>query len=116
MVDKDHPVSIDAQVDEKQKENHQIPTVSGSVLNGSAKKMAKPVYPPAAKAVHVGGGVKIQVIIETDGTDFWAEPISGHPFLSNSARNAACSSQFTPTFLSGQPVRVSGIVVYNFVP
>jgi len=31
------------------------------------------------------------------------------------AEEAARKSLFTPTFLSGKPVKVTGIVIYNFV-
>jgi protein TonB len=56
------------------------------------------------------------VLIDTDGTIFSAQPLSGHPFLQVASRNAACGAKFLPTLLSGEPVRVSGIITYNYVP
>ena len=91
-------------------------TISGGVLNGSAMKLAKPQYPPAARAIRVTGTVSVQVLIDTDGTMFSAQAISGHPFLRRSSEIAACDSRFSPTLLEGQPVRVSGIITYNYVP
>ncbi|MFT3743843.1 MAG: energy transducer TonB [Pyrinomonadaceae bacterium] len=88
----------------------------GAVLNGSAVSLAKPSYPAAAKAVRAGGSVNVQVLIYDDGTVYSAEAISGHPLLRRSSELAACSSKFTPTLLNGIPVKVSGIVTYNFVP
>ncbi len=96
--------------------DNDIKTVSGGVLNGKATKLAKPEYPAAARAVHAGGSVNIQLLIETDGSVFSAEPVSGHPFLQFASRRAACDSRFTPTLLSGRPVKVSGVITYNFVP
>lgn len=90
--------------------------IHGEVINGKAVKLAKPPYPPAARAVRASGTVHVQVLIETDGTVYTAAPVSGHPLLRSSARMSACSSKFTPTLLSGQPVKVSGIITYNFVP
>jgi outer membrane biosynthesis protein TonB len=88
---------------------------STSVLNGKARSLPKPPYPPAARAVRASGPVTIQVLIETDGSVFSSEAVSGHPLLRAAARNAACEAIFSPTLLSGQPVKVSGIVTYNFI-
>ena len=93
-----------------------IRTISGGVLNGKAMELPKPPYPPAARAVRASGAVAVQVLIETDGSVFSAEAVSGHPLLRSASRMAACGSRFTPTLLQGQPVKVSGIITYNFVP
>jgi TonB family protein len=90
--------------------------IGGGVLNGKATSLPKPAYPAAARAVRAGGAVNIQVLIDTDGTVFSAEPVAGHPLLRSAAKAAACGSRFTPILLSGQPVRVAGIITYNFVP
>lgn len=89
-------------------------TVPGGVVNGKAKSLPRPVYPAAARAVKALGVVKVLVLIDTKGFIFSAEPQTGHPLLQNSARIAACSSRFTPTLLSGEPVMVSGVIDYNF--
>lgn len=90
--------------------------ISGGVLNGKALSLPKPPYPPAARAVRASGAVSIQVLIDTNGEVFSAQAVSGHPLLRPASAIAACGSKFTPTLLEGQPVKVSGIVVYNFVP
>lgn len=91
-------------------------TVSGGVLNGKAVSLSKPAYPAAAKAVRAGGTVSVQVIIYEDGTMYSAAAISGHPLLRRSSEIAACSSSFSPTLLEGHPVKVTGIITYNYVP
>ena len=91
-------------------------TVSGGVLNGKAASLPKPPYPPAARAIRASGAVNIQVLIDTDGSIFSAEAVSGHPLLRQVSRTAACMASFSPTQLSGTPVKVSGVIVYNFVP
>jgi outer membrane biosynthesis protein TonB len=91
-------------------------TISGGVLNGKAISLPKPVYPPAARAVHATGAVQIRVLILEGGTVFSAEPLGGHPLLRPASRIAACSASFTPTLVQGQMVKISGIIVYNFVP
>ena len=95
----------------------QLPkTVSGGVLNGKAMDLAKPTYPAAAKAVRAGGSVAVQVLIDEDGSAYSASAVSGHPLLRRASEIAACGSRFSPTLLSGQPVKVSGVIMYNFIP
>ena len=91
-------------------------TVSGGVLNGKAMSLAKPTYPAAAKAVRAAGSVNVQVLIAEDGSLLSANAVSGHPLLRSASRIAACSSKFSPTLLMGDPVKVSGVITYNFVP
>ncbi len=91
-------------------------TVSGGVLNGKAISLPKPAYPPAAKAVRAGGSVSVQVLISESGSVISASAVSGHPLLQGAAVAAARGARFSPTLLSGQPVKVSGVITYNFVP
>lgn len=91
-------------------------TVSGGVLNGKATSLPKPAYPPAAKAVRAGGAVSVQVLISESGSVISASAVSGHPLLRAAAESAARGARFSPTLLSGQPVKVSGVITYNFVP
>jgi len=91
-------------------------TVAGGVLNGKAISLPKPAYPPAARAVRAGGAVPVQVLIDEEGRVVSASATAGHPLLRAAAEQAARGARFTPTLLSGQPVKVSGVIVYNFVP
>jgi protein TonB len=89
--------------------------VSGGVLNGKAVRLVTPPYPAIARAAHASGEVRVQVLIDENGNVISAHAVSGHPLLQSSAVNAARASKFTPTTLSGQTVKVSGVIVYNFV-
>lgn len=89
--------------------------ISGGVLNGKAISLPKPPYPPAAKAVRAAGSVSVQVLIDENGNVVSASPVSGHPLLRAAAASAARGAKFSPTKLSGQPVKVSGVITYNFV-
>jgi len=91
-------------------------TISGGVLNGKAVSLPKPPYPPAARAVRASGAVSVQVLIDESGRVVSASAASGHPLLQAAAVAAARQARFSPTLLSGQPVKVSGIITYNFVP
>ncbi len=97
-------------------EKPKVPSiVSGGVVNGKASNLVKPPYPPAAKAVRASGAVNVQVTIDESGNVISASATSGHPLLRPAAVQAARASKFTPTQLSGQPVKVTGVIVFNFV-
>ncbi|MEO7969770.1 MAG: TonB family protein [bacterium] len=90
--------------------------ISGGVLNGKAISLPQPPYPPAARAVHASGAVNVQVTIDEKGNVTSASAVSGHPLLRAAATAAARQARFAPTKLSGTPVKVTGVIVYNFVP
>lgn len=90
-------------------------SVSKGVVNGNAVSLPKPAYPAAAKAVNASGTVSVQVTIDENGNVISAKAVSGHPLLQAAAVEAARQAKFRPTLLEGQPVKVTGIIVYNFV-
>src|ERR1043166_5229075 len=90
--------------------------ISGGVLNGKAIRLVQPTYPAMARTAHVSGQVSVQVLIDENGNVIAAHASSGHPLLQPAAVAAARASKFTPTKLSGQPVKVNGVIIYNFVP
>src|SRR5215216_7421980 len=89
--------------------------ISGGVLNGKAISLPKPAYPPIARAAHASGTVVVQVLIDENGSVVSAHAVSGHPLLQAVAVGAARQARFSPTKLSGQPVKVTGVIQYNFV-
>lgn len=89
--------------------------ISGGVLNGKAISLPKPPYPPIARAAHASGTVVVQVLIDENGSVVSAKAVSGHPLLQAVAVQAARQARFSPTKLSGQPVKVTGVIQYNFV-
>lgn len=90
--------------------------ISGGILNGKAMSLPLPAYPAAAKAVNAGGVVSVQVTLDENGSVVSAAAVSGHPLLRSAAEAAAREAKFSPTQLNGQPVRVTGVLTYNFVP
>ena len=89
--------------------------ISGGVLNGRALSLPKPVYPAIARQAHASGTVVVQVTIDENGGVISAHAVSGHPLLQAVAVQAARGARFSPTKLSGQPVKVTGVITYNFV-
>ena len=89
--------------------------ISGGVLNGKAVRLVQPPYPAIARSARAAGQVRVQIVIDENGNVVSAAPVSGHPLLQGAAVSAARASKFTPTKLSGMPVKVSGVIIYNFV-
>jgi TonB family protein len=88
--------------------------VSQGVLTSKALFLATPNYPPLARPIKLQGIVTVQVLIDESGKVISAKAISGHPILVPEAQKAAMQSRFSPTLLSNQPVKVSGVITYNF--
>jgi periplasmic protein TonB len=89
--------------------------VSKGVITSQAIYLPKPEYPEIAKRMRIQGTVSVQVLVDLDGTVISAKALSGSPFLTIGAQKAALQARFSPTLLSDQPVKVSGVITYNFV-
>lgn len=90
--------------------------IEGGVLNGKALALPQPAYPALARAAHVSGIVTVQVLIDEEGNVSAAHVVDGHPLLQSVCVAAARQARFSPTLLEGEPVKVSGVIKYNFVP
>lgn len=88
--------------------------VSGGVLNGKALSLPAPVYPDFARRMHTVGLVEVEVVVDENGKVVSARAISGPPSLRDVAVEAALRARFSPTKLSGQTVKISGRINYNF--
>jgi protein TonB len=88
--------------------------ISGGVLNGTALALPAPVYPEAAKRMRTSGVVTVDVVLDESGKVVSATASSGPVMLRESAIQAALKARFSPTKLSGQPVKVSGTINYKF--
>ncbi len=85
------------------------------VLNSQAISLPKPSYPIIAKQTRTQGTVSVQVLIDKTGRVVSAKAVSGHPFLVPEAQKAALQARFSATLIDDQPVKVSGVITYNFV-
>jgi TonB family protein len=88
--------------------------VSGGVLNGMALSLPAPTYPEQARRLRVSGLVEVEVIVDETGKVISAKALSGPSALRDVAVQAALRARFTPTKLSGLPVKISGRINYNF--
>jgi TonB family protein len=64
----------------------------------------------------VGGTVAVRVLVDENGNVIAAEAINGHPLLRAAAVAAARQARFAPAAVGGQPVKVRGVLTYNFNP
>lgn len=103
----DKPVDADGQPKKKA-------PISGGVLNGKALSLPKPDFPPEARAAGVSGTVAVQVLVDEAGNVVEAKAVSGHPLLQQASIAAAFQARFNATFLMGEPVKVTGVIVFNF--
>ncbi|HEX7297021.1 MAG TPA: TonB family protein [Pyrinomonadaceae bacterium] len=88
--------------------------VSGGVLNGTALSLPPPTYPESAKRMKIQGLVTVEVVLDETGKVISANATEGPQLLRDAAVLAAKRARFSPTKLSGMPVKVSGVINYKF--
>ena len=57
----------------------------------------------------------MRVTVDEEGNVVAAATVSGHPLLQQAAVAAAREAKFKPAIVEGRPVKVSGVISYNFV-
>jgi len=88
--------------------------ITPSVLEGQAIRKPAPTYPWLARLLEISGDVQVDVVIDEMGAVTEAKALTGPRLLKRPAVEAARKARFTPTLLSGQPVKVSGRITYKF--
>jgi periplasmic protein TonB len=89
--------------------------VSSVVLSSKIVNLPKPVYPIMAKQIKAQGPVNVQILVDESGKVISAHAINGHMTLTKAAEEAAMRARFTPTLLNEKPIKVQGVITYNFV-
>ncbi|MCD9186785.1 MAG: TonB family protein [Pyrinomonadaceae bacterium] len=105
-----YPVKKTKDEEDKAKE------IKGGVINGKALDLPKPPYPAEAREKRLTGEVSVRVLIDENGKVLSACAIKGAREFHRVAEWAALQAKFSPTTLAGKPVKVSGVIVYKFVP
>jgi len=88
---------------------------SPRILNSQALELPKPAYPIVAKQIRLSGSVSVQVLIDEAGKVISAHAVSGNELFTRAAVESALRARFSPTMIGETPVKVSGVIVYNFV-
>jgi TonB family protein len=86
----------------------------GGILNSKAIQLPAPKYPEEAKKNHESGQVQVQVLVDETGKVISAEATFGSESLRAAAVTAAKLARFKPVIVDGKPVKVSGILTYDF--
>jgi protein TonB len=92
----------------------QIVRLTSTVLTGNAIERKTPNYPTLARQARIEGAITVEIFISADGRVESARALGGHPLLTNAAVEAARGWRFQPTLLNGIPVRVTGVITFNF--
>lgn len=86
-----------------------------TVLNSKALSLPKPIYSSIARTARVSGLVTVQILIDETGKVVSAHAVSGNPMLIAESVRAAYQARFSPTIVGDTPMKVSGVITYNFV-
>jgi periplasmic protein TonB len=89
--------------------------VSQPIILANVIVLPKPNYPALARQAGIQGPVNVQILIDETGKVISAQAVKGSAMLTQAAVDAARRARFTPTKLGDQPVKVQGVITYNFV-
>lgn len=90
-------------------------SLKGGLLNGKAISKPSPGYPIEARDLRVSGTVVVQILVDEKGKVLQACAVSGPQLLMTASERAAYAARFSPTLLGGVPVKVRGVITYNYV-
>ena len=90
------------------------PKIQSGVVNGKALDLVKPSYPAEARLKRISGTVNVAVTIDKTGKVIHACAESGAKELQRASELASYKSKFSPTFLDGAAVKVTGTIIYKF--
>jgi protein TonB len=103
------PVAENASKTEKSNEPIQV----GSLVDAATRKV-NPTYPTVARTARVSGIVKVEVVLDEEGSVAEVKNAAGPEMLKRAATEAVRRWKFKPFMRDGQPVRASGFVNFNF--
>jgi TonB family protein len=85
------------------------------LMIGKIVNLPRPNYPAEAKQSGISGSVVFKITVDETGKVVSVKSLCGHPLLVKGAETSIQQAQYKPTIISGQPVKVTGIAIYNFV-
>lgn len=108
-------IGSDRYVCERELETPKELIISGGMIGSKATFLPQPIYPEEAKEKKISGRVNVIVLVDYDGAVISAKAVSGQKELFETAVQAAKEARFMPTIVSGKPVKLSGVLIYDFV-
>ena len=88
--------------------------VGGSVQAAKLVFQPRTAYPPLARQARVQGTVRLEAVINMDGTIENLRVLSGHPLLVPAALDSVQQWRYQPTLLNGKPVGVVTTIEVSF--
>ena len=88
--------------------------ISQGVSQGLLIKRVPPKYPPAAKATHTQGEVRVEATINKEGIVINPKVLHGDAVLAGAAVEAVRQWRYKPYYLDGQPVEIQTEITINF--
>jgi TonB family protein len=85
------------------------------IKKGELIEAPRPAYPDEIKKQQIEGTVVVVITIGNDGNVIYAKAKSGPEELYEVSEAAAMKARFKPTILEGKPVKVTGVMSYDFV-
>jgi TonB family protein len=89
-------------------------SLSTGVLSSQAIYKTHPHYPSEARKARAQGQVLVEITVSESGKVIEAKAISGHGLLRDAAEQAAMQWEFKPSEVSGEPVKMRGVLTFNF--
>lgn len=86
-------------------------TILGGVLNDMATTLPKPEFPADTKG---SGTVTVEIVVGEKGEVVASSVVSGPQPLWSAAGAAARKARFDPPLKDGKPVKVAGVLTYDF--
>ena len=88
--------------------------VQSGLMAGTLTIGPTPPYSQEAKNGGISGPVVLKITLDENGQLGSINVLSGHPILSGPAELAARRSTYAPAKLEGMPVKITGLLIYNF--
>jgi len=83
--------------------------------SGRPTLLAKTQFPPTARKLKISGVVKVEIIVDENGSLIYSKMVEGNKIFKRSAERAACNSQFTPFRFCKKPVKNKTIIKFNLL-
>ena len=91
-----------------------IEPAEGTILGGVLNDIATSLPAPDAGAATESGTVTVEVLVNEKGTVVASSVVSGPQSLWKAAGEAARQAKFAPPLHDGKPVKVAGVLTYDF--
>lgn len=86
-------------------------TILGGILNDMATSIPKPEFPTDTKG---SGTITVEIVVSEKGEVVASSVVSGPQPLRSAAAAAARKARFDPPLKDGKPVKVAGVLTFDF--